>query len=383
MNQSTRTQFCRVIIFCLLHQLSASFTLNNVVTRSAIVKQACHQNYLTHHADDTCDILTRDIQRGTRAATKDGDDDVISKKHTNSSKARNRREFFASALAATLLLSNASAGNAAIKETYPEELQYSKGDKDIEAVRRDYITSKRLEQSQRKNILQMPDPKNKSDFKMNTLTSTVWAVALWLLGGSRQNALVNPTANLLFDPKQEQWLKDRNEGLFSPLPADFQIILGALFLTLGFAMNRFVLFGLTEGDANLSLQLASVSVITGGFYELGRVAIGEKDVSREEANREDLLEQEFNEFARQRLIVGGIGSNRSSCHRNEVVASFRRFYAKYRTADANVDFTLGDLEIEQLLRSWYRREMGSSGNISSAGFLQGVRINVEADIALR
>ena len=83
-----------------------------------------------------------------------------------------------------------------------------------------------------------------------------------------------------------------------------------------------------------------------------------------------MLESEFVEFADKRLRTGG------SCHRNEVVAAFRRYYAKYRQAD-NPSYPLADLEIEQLLRAWSR----SRGvEMTNAGFYYGIKINKDADV---
>jgi hypothetical protein len=88
-------------------------------------------------------------------------------------------------------------------------------------------------------------------------------------------------------------------------------------------MDRLVLLA-TEGDANVSLQLASVSLIAGGSLELGRIFSGEKNLTRQELDREMMLEREFDEFAEKRLVKGG------NCHRSEVVKAFRRYYAKVR-----------------------------------------------------
>mmetsp|Transcript_20562 Transcript_20562/g.26596 ORF Transcript_20562/g.26596 Transcript_20562/m.26596 type:complete len:339 (+) Transcript_20562:104-1120(+) len=261
------------------------------------------------------------------------------------------------------------------QKAFPTELDQSGAD--IESIRREYISNKKRELDQKKSFKNFVNGfgegespvQQKSDTNKNTLTSIVWGGALWLLSGSRQNALVNPTANLLYDAEEEQWLKDRNEGLFAPLPTDFQIILGAIFLTFGFLVDRIVLF-VTEGDANVCLQLAGVAAINGAFFELGRVASGEKDKSREESEREITLTEEFSQFAADRLEAGG------NCHRSEVVRAFRRYNPKYRTD--NSDFPLTDLEIEQLLRKW-NRCMGND-EMSSAGFFSGIQLNKTSEV---
>ena len=175
-------------------------------------------------------------------------------------------------------------------------------------------------------------------------------------------------ANALFDSEEEQWLQDRNDGLFAPLPKDFQIILGATFLLLGFAADRIILY-LAEGDSSVCLQLAGVAVINGALLELGRLATGEKSISREESEREQMLEQEFNDFAENCIIPGG------NCHRSDVIRSFRRYNPKYRTD--NEMYPLSDLELEQLLRKWNRR-LGND-EMSSAGFFSGIQVADKAD----
>jgi hypothetical protein len=203
------------------------------------------------------------------------------------------------------------------------------------------------------------------------LSSVLWGAALWLASGSRSNPVVTPLANVLYDETKEEWLKDRNDGLFGDMPSSLYFVLAVVFIAGGFALDE-VLFIVTEGDRNISLQLAGVSLITGASLELGRLASGEKKKTRNESNRSLQLEQEFEEFANNRLIPGG------NVHRNEVVRAFRRYYAKYRQADSPVEeYALGDLEVEQLLRAWSR----SKGiKMSSAGFYTGFQINQNADV---
>ena len=200
------------------------------------------------------------------------------------------------------------------------------------------------------------------------LASFLWGAALWFLSGSRSNPLITPVANVLYDEKKEVWLKDRNDGLFSDFPGALYGVMVLVFVCLGFLSDTAVT-ELAEGERNISLQLAGVSLISGASLELGRIASGEKKQTREESDRDSQLVQEFNEFADNRLRPGG------NCHRNEVVAAFRRYYAKYRQADSP-DYPLLDLEIEQLLRSWGRRR---GIEMSSAGFYNGVQINTQAD----
>jgi len=128
---------------------------------------------------------------------------------------------------------------------------------------------------------------------------------------------------------------------------------------------------LADGDAEVSLQLAGVSAISAGFWEVGRLAAREKAPTRQEYERDEMLASEFDDFAARRLVVG-----KGSCHRSDVISAFRRYNPKYRTAD-NESYPLGDLEIERLLRDWARRFAGVE--MSSAGFFNGVLVDGAAD----
>jgi hypothetical protein len=215
---------------------------------------------------------------------------------------------------------------------------------------------------------------NMVNFNMqdDLLPSLVWGGALWLLAGSRSNPLATPIANILYDPEQEQWLKDRNAGLFASPPLPFLLLLGFVFICLG-VVTQFTLLQLAEGDSSLSLQLAGVSLIGGGALELGRIATMEKGLTRDEFDRDMQLQQEFEAFASKRLQTGG------NCHRTDVVSSFRRFYAKYRQVDSE-QYPLTDLEIEQLLRWWNGTANRGRAEMTSGGFYYGIQINQDADV---
>lgn len=198
----------------------------------------------------------------------------------------------------------------------------------------------------------------------------LWGSALWFLSGSRSNPLATPVANVLYNPKTESWLKDRNEGLFGELPAPFMVLLAAIFLMFGFAIHVATI-SLSDGSMNISLQLATVLLIGAGSLEIGRIASGEKKSTRVEDDRDLMLEQEFDDFAEKRLQRGG------NVHRNEVTRAFRRFHAKYRDSEST-QYPLNDLEIEQLLRQWNDRN--ARAQRSSAGFYNGIQINAAADV---
>jgi hypothetical protein len=203
------------------------------------------------------------------------------------------------------------------------------------------------------------------------LSALLWGSALWFVAGSRSNPVATPLANLVYRDKQDGWLQDRNDGLFGDLPIPLLLLLALVFIGLGAATDTLLVNFLFDGDRNISLQLAGVSLIAAAALELGRIASGEKAPTREEADRDGLLESEFTEFADKRLLVGG------NCHRSDVVAAFRRYYSKYRQVDSE-DYPLTNLEIEGLLKAWTARL--PRVEMSSAGFYYGVQINKEADV---
>jgi hypothetical protein len=214
-----------------------------------------------------------------------------------------------------------------------------------------------------------PSPLESSPLDLG-IGAILWGNALWFLAGSRSNPLATPLANLIYDSESEEWLQDRNDGLFAKLPAPFLLLLGLVFLGFGFATHVATMY-LADGSIGISLQLAGVLLIGSGALEIGRLASGEKAETRDESDRNVMLEREFAEFAESRLKPGG------NCHRSEVVQAFRRFNAKYRQAD-NPDYPLADLEIEQLLRQW--NDQNARVQRSSAGFYTGIQINTDSDV---
>ncbi|CAB9497113.1 expressed unknown protein [Seminavis robusta] len=261
-------------------------------------------------------------------------------------------------LASSALLWTGTATNAnAYEKTFPVELDTLDADP----------------RTPRERALQQPTKPKASpaaDPIELGLGAVLWGGALWLLTGSRSNPLATPLANVLYSADKEEWLQDRNEGLFAALPAPLLALLGIVFCALGLAIH-FVAIQLADGSMDISLQLAGVLLIGGGSLEIGRIASGEKKQTRDDFDRDTLLEQDFQEFAENRLKLGG------NCHRSEVVQAFRRYHAKYRQAD-NPEFPLNDLEIEQLLRQWNQKNAGAQ--TSAAGFYTGIQINAEADV---
>ena len=291
----------------------------------------------------------------------------------------NRRRFLksmktksAAVITATIMSSSSSniPSAFAYDKAFPDTLDFS---------RTDAYDMKKF----KKEKIQLENPTRNTqnlNVKDDLLPSVAWAAAAWLLTGSRSNPLVTPIANVLYDANDEennQWLRDRNEGLFAPIPLGLSAVLLGVFASIGILLHQSILLlegGL--GDADISLQLAGVSLIGGASLELGRIASGEKKMTKEDSERAFLLETEFEEFASRRLKKGG------NCHRSEVIRAFRRFNSKYRNAEnpQNPEYDVSDLEIERLIKSWSRR-MGNQ-EMSSAGFFNGIQIDDQSDVLL-
>lgn len=298
-------------------------------------------------------------QRGWRLSHSFSDhNDASNRSASPESILKSRRQALVTLLSTVAALQQSSAADAYNRE-FPSELDTTNGYLDGRQRMVDRIREREFQRTSPLAIGVFAAP----------LSSLLWGSALWFLSGSRSNPLVTPLANLLYQDKPE-WLKDRNEGLFADVPATVYVALLVVFVCLGFAADRAVTL-LAEGERNISLQLAGVSLISGAALEIGRIASGEKKQTRAESDRDTQLEEEFEEFATQRLKKGG------SCHRSEVVKAFRRFYGKYRTD--NEQFPLSDLEIEQLVRAWCRVR---GIEMSSAGFFKGLQINVDADVVV-
>jgi hypothetical protein len=291
----------------------------------------------------------------------------LNDKEQQSVAAESRRQIFqkilatSSAVALTVLSSSpAQPAQAYYDKNYPEELVSVDGALDGRTRKKNQVMAEEAERTAAVTL----GPRYKP------LTASLWGSALWFLSGSRSNPLVTPVANLLYQGEKESWLKDRNDGLFADLPLPFLFVLITLFVAMGWGMDALIVT-LADGDRNISLQLAGVSLIGGASLELGRIASGEKAPTRDEADRDDQLQAEFEEFANRRLTTGG------NCHRKDVVAAFRRFNPKYRQADSE-EYPLADLEIERLLKAWALQY--SNVERTSAGFYYGISINKDADV---
>jgi hypothetical protein len=273
-----------------------------------------------------------------------------------------RRKVLASMSAATtavLLGSLDSTANAYDRQDFPLELKAIDGEMDGRKRKLDKISEEEFYRTSPLTLGPLSVP----------FSSFLWGSALWFLSGSRATPIATPLANIVYEEKDTPWLQDRNNGLFADFPVPLWILLVAVFALAGFGLDTLITT-LGQGDRNMSLQLAGVGLINGGALELGRIANGEKKPSREESDRDSLLEQEFSDFADSRLKLSG------NCHRVDVIRAFRRYYAKYRQPD-NPNAPLIDMEIQQLLRNWSKPLNGVT--MSKTGFYTGIQVNDQAD----
>lgn len=293
-----------------------------------------------------------------------GEDRTTTTSDPNLSRRKAFSKVFGTVAAASLLSTTTLAlpAQAYYDKNYPEELVVVDDDDVLDG------RSRRKEQIMEKEAGSVSAVTLGPQYK--PISAVLWGSALWLLSGSRSNPVATPLANLLYNEKEEKWLKDRNEGLFATLPVPLLIILAVVFVGLGWGADSLIVL-LADGDRNISLQLAGVSIISGASLELGRIASGEKAPTRDEADRDGQLESEFAEFAEKRLQPGG------NCHRSEVVRAFRRYFAKYRQADSE-EYPLTDLEVERLLKAYSARM--PNVEMTSAGFYYGIQINKDADV---
>jgi hypothetical protein len=311
-----------------------------------------------------------------------------------------RRQFWTSTTVPMLVMfmssSSYSQSAEAFQKSFPDELNMEDGVISLSKQQQLQIRQRKQQQSQSQRGSVNPNHDNDdtmNDLFRHVMNSASWGLALWLLSGSRSNPIATPLANLLYDEKQEEWLQDRNQGMFAGLPWEYLIIIGIVFLGLGYGVDTVItttaLLDTSNNNNNInysivdaSLQWSLVAIIGGGFWELGRIASGSKSLTRAETDRAVELTADFEEFASKRLIPGG------NCHRSEVVRAFRRYHAKYRlqpddgrssSSSGDGGSGLADLEIEKLLRS-YCRTRGI--DMSQAGFYAGIQINKDADIVL-
>jgi uncharacterized membrane protein YheB (UPF0754 family) len=171
--------------------------------------------------------------------------------------------------AGILSSSISSQSSNAFDNTFPLELT------DVDDKTRPVVMARSNSQQRKQKAEQAKKKMNQNLLNFNLendiIPSMAWGLALFFVSGSRNSPIATPLANLLYDEKNEKWLQDRNAGLFGSPPLPFLFLLSFLFLCMGF-LTQFILLQLLEGDSGVCGELAGVSVIGSGFFEIGRIA---------------------------------------------------------------------------------------------------------------
>mmetsp|Transcript_22632 Transcript_22632/g.37390 ORF Transcript_22632/g.37390 Transcript_22632/m.37390 type:complete len:295 (+) Transcript_22632:67-951(+) len=163
---------------------------------------------------------------------------------------------------------------------------------------------------------------------------------------------------------EEQWLKDRREGLAAKAPIIVTLPVFTLCVAVGLLLNRLLLVALE--DAQFVISAALCSCIGCGFLELIRQPLP----TREERDLGEKLRTEFLIFSTEKLAAGG------NCHERDIVRAFRAFYPRYRRADMSRTadgVSLPDDQIGDMLRSW-NNKMGRPGVRTSTGYWKGISV---------
>jgi hypothetical protein len=171
--------------------------------------------------------------------------------------------------AGILSSSISSQPSNAFDKTFPLELT------DADDKTRPVVMARANSQQRKQKAEQAKKKMNQNlsnfNLKDDILPSMAWGLALFFVSGSRNSPVATPLANLIYDEKNEKWLQDRNAGLFGSPPLPFLFLLSFLFLCMGL-LTQFILLQLSEGDSGVCGDLAGVSVIGSGFFEIGRIA---------------------------------------------------------------------------------------------------------------
>ncbi|GMI35449.1 hypothetical protein TrCOL_g6369 [Triparma columacea] len=224
------------------------------------------------------------------------------------------------------------------------------------------LAASKQETQATKRVLESPFSLTLKD----TASSLLFGGSIYLLSSSRNSPALTFLGNLFYGP-DEPWIKDRRDGLFGSPPPLILFTFCSLTAVAGLALDRFVLLT-SQGDANVTLQLAGVLLINAAFLELSRVDSGSKSVTRSTSELQTLRSSEFTEFAKARInLLAPTGS----CHKADVVRAFRRYYGKYRSAGEGGGIT--DREIEGLFVEWNKVE-GTGKLPTKAGFVKGLAV---------
>ena len=181
--------------------------------------------------------------------------------------------------------------------------------------------------------------------------------------GIRPGYSLQGSVGAVIDPNG-QWLRDRREGLKAAAPLSVQAPVAALFLAAGLVLERLLVYSFE--DASFVVAIGVCSVFGGGLLEV----IREPGLTREERDELEELKSEFLIFAVENLQRGG------RCHENDIVASFRGFYPRYRRRDMSTTtdgVSRSDIEIASLARMW-NKQMGYPAERTPNGFWKGLSV---------
>ena len=203
----------------------------------------------------------------------------------------------------------------------------------------------------------------------DAIAASCLGVSAFLLAGSTSSPLSLPLANLMGYDEEDDWVKDRQEGLSSSPPAGFTLTLSVIALLFGVIAERGVM-KLSEGDVYITIQLSVLAVLWGTFIEFGRFVVGEKGVTREENDKDQLMCDDFLDFAKESITLT---SPTTSEHQSDIIKSFRRSNTSYRNSEQ-----VSDSQIINVLDTFLRAN-GEGRKVSNAGFVKGVQLKQRVD----
>ena len=161
-----------------------------------------------------------------------------------------------------------------------------------------------------------------------------------------------------------QWLRDRRERLAADAPLKVRLPIWLLFVAAGLLVERLLLVAFE--DSSFVTSIGICACIGGGLLEV----IREPLPTREERDLRAALDVEYMAWAADNLERGGRTSER------EIVARFRKSFAKYRYADMSGTadgVSLSDSAICDAQRRW-NLKFGRPGERTSTGFWKGISL---------
>lgn len=150
------------------------------------------------------------------------------------------------------------------------------------------------------------------------------------------------------------------------VPVALQAFTLSLFALLGFGAERAIAVGTGNGNGVFPLSAALASGVWAGVYELGRTQQKGYKLTREEQEREEQQQKDFNQFCRERVEVKPSGR----VHISELSRAFREQYGRYRTTEQ-----MSDNVLKGYFRAFAKRNTGMKGR---QGFYKGIALKERA-----